>query len=60
MYANEEGRYIWEHWIDGFDDPDNNGAVVGNGDDPERSVVYQGGQSLPMTFDNTVAPVSET
>jgi hypothetical protein len=59
MYAAEEGRYIWEHWIDGFDDPDNNGAVVGNGDDPERSVVYQGSQSLPMTFDNTVASVSE-
>jgi hypothetical protein len=58
MYKAEEGLFIWEHWIDGFENNDN-GSVVGNGDEPERTVVYEGSQSLPMAFDNTAAPVSE-
>jgi regulation of enolase protein 1 (concanavalin A-like superfamily) len=58
-YRAQEGLRIWEHWIDGFDDPGNNGAVVGNGDDAEKSVVYEGGQSMPIVFNNTTAPASE-
>jgi hypothetical protein len=59
MYQAKEGLRIWEYWIDGFDDPGANGAVVGNGDDAEKSVVYEGGQSMPITFNNTTAPASE-
>jgi len=58
MYAAEEGLYIWEHWIDGFQDA-SNGSVVGNGDDAETAIVYEGRQSLPMAYDNTASPVSE-
>jgi hypothetical protein len=56
-YQPEEGLFIWETWVDGFGD-DDNGSVVGNGDDPEYTEVYEGSQSLPMAYDNT-APRSE-
>ncbi len=58
-YQAQEGLYIWEHWIDGFDNPNENGAVVGNGDDPETGEVYEGRQSMPLAYDNTAAPKSE-
>ncbi len=57
-YQAEEGLFIWEHWIDGFED-DTNGSVVGNGNDAEKTVVFESSQSLPMTYDNTVAAMSE-
>jgi hypothetical protein len=59
MYQAKEGSRIWEYWFDGFEDQANNGAVVGNGDDAEKSIVYEGGQSMPIAFNNTVAPASE-
>ncbi len=59
MYQAKDGLFIWQHWIDGFDNPADNGAVVGNGDDAEKSVVYEGSQSLPMEYDNSSAPKSE-
>ncbi len=58
MYKDEEGLRIWEHWVDGFGLGDN-GSVVGNGDSAETGVVYEGAQSLPMTYDNTTATRSE-
>ena len=39
MYAAEEGFFIWEHWLDGFQNPDN-GSIVGNGDDAEDLVQH--------------------
>jgi len=59
MYQAQEGLFIWEHWIDGFDNPGDNGAVVGNDDDPEKGIVYEGSQSLPLKYNNTTAPKSE-
>jgi len=59
MYKATEGLRIWEHWIDGFDNPDENGAVVGNGDDAEKTIVHSGSQSLPMGYNNNTAPLSE-
>jgi hypothetical protein len=59
MYRAEEGLFIWEHWIDGFDNPHENGSVVGNDDDAEKAIVYEGSQSLPMIYNNTTAPISE-
>jgi hypothetical protein len=58
MYKAEEGLFIWEHWIDGFED-NTNGSIVGNGDDAEKAIVYEGSQSLPMAYDNATAPISE-
>ncbi|MCH8219584.1 MAG: LamG domain-containing protein, partial [Planctomycetes bacterium] len=63
-YKDEEFFEIWATWIDGFDDPGNNGAVVGAnpalGDfSPESSIVHGGAQSLPFHYDNGAAPLSE-
>ncbi|MCH8219285.1 MAG: hypothetical protein IH892_21230, partial [Planctomycetes bacterium] len=63
-YKDEEFLEIWATWIDGFDDPANNGAIVGAvpslGDfSPETTIVYGGGQSLPLHYDNGAAPQSE-
>ena len=63
-YRDEEFLEIWATWIDGFDDPGNNGAVVGAvpslGDfSPESTIVNGGSQSLPIHFDNSGAPRSE-
>ncbi len=59
MYQSKEGLRIWEFWFDGFDDQANNGAVVGNGDLAETSVVYEGSQSMPIAYNNTLALKSE-
>ncbi len=59
MYKAKEGLFIWEHWIDGFDNPDENGAVVGNDDEAETTIVHGGSQSLPITYNNNAAPLSE-
>ncbi len=58
-YRAKDGLHIWEYWIDGFDNPTENGAVVGNDDDAEKAIVYEGKQSMPITFNNTAAPASE-
>jgi hypothetical protein len=62
-YNDEEdqGTRIYETWIDGWDDPAVNGAVVGYGDPPfaEQARVHGGLQSMPLTYDNaTQAPYS--
>jgi hypothetical protein len=72
-YGTEE-NVIYATWIDGYEDPDKNGALVGadpylgDGDpftpgdgvfDPESIVIRSGLQSLPIWFDNSVAPTSE-
>lgn len=65
---------IFATWLDGYEDPSINGALVGadpyagdgdpftpgDGDfSPEIIVIRSGLQSLPVWFDNTVAPVSQ-
>ncbi|MFC1764362.1 discoidin domain-containing protein [Planctomycetota bacterium] len=42
---------MWETWADGYEDP-TNGALVGNGWEatPETEIVYEGSQSMPMTY----------
>ena len=57
-YADKEFLEIWATWIDGFDDPAN-GATVGNGNEPETSIVHEGGKSMPIQYDNSAAPISE-
>ena len=58
FYRDVEGRWIWQTWVDGFQNPAN-GSTVGNGDLPETQIVHSGNQSLPMAFDNSSSPVSE-
>ncbi len=58
-YQSKEGSYVWETWVDGFDD-DDNGALLGhNGDDMETDIVFQGRQSLPYYYGQNGASVSE-
>ncbi len=47
------GEAVWQHWIDGFDFPDN-GAQVGNLMPPycEQVIVHGGAQSMPLSYAN--------
>ncbi|MHC4628682.1 MAG: DUF1349 domain-containing protein, partial [Planctomycetota bacterium] len=49
-----ENEAIWQHWIDGYDDPAN-GSQAGDLVPPyaERGIVRSGGQSLPLYYNNT-------
>ena len=70
----DEPNPIYAAWVDGYDEPESNGALVGadpyagdgdpftpgDGDfSPEIVVKRSGLQSLPIWFDNTGAPVSQ-
>lgn len=57
-YEDKEFLEIWATWSDGYQDSDN-GALVGNGNEGERTIVYEGGQSMPMAYDNSTAAFSE-
>jgi len=57
-YADTESLYIWNYWADGCEDPDN-GSIVGNGNVGERTIVYGGSQSMPITYDNSGTSISE-
>ncbi len=54
-YTDNEGSRIFQTWIDGFDNPKVNGAVVGNDPAPfaERTIVHGDKQSLPLRYHNT-------
>ncbi|MHC4228037.1 MAG: LamG-like jellyroll fold domain-containing protein, partial [Planctomycetota bacterium] len=49
-----ENEAIWQHWIDGFGIP-TNGSQVGYLLPPyaEQTIVNSGGQSMPISYDNT-------
>jgi len=58
-YKSSDGSWVWETWTDGFGD-DNNGALLGhNGDDMEKDIAYDGGQSLPYYYGQGGAGNSE-
>ena len=63
-YKDEEFFEIWATWIDGFEDPAKNGALVGANPtsadfSPETGIVHGGSQSLPIHYDNSAAAQSE-
>ncbi len=61
--VENKGTRIYETWIDGFDNPKTNGAVVGNSQSPfaETSLFFGGKQSMPLTYNNAAgAAYSET
>jgi len=63
IVAGETGsNLVWETWKDGYDNPNANGAAIGyvTGESMETANAHGGGQSAPMTFDNTTAPISES
>lgn len=56
-----ESNRILESWIDGYE-IETNGALIYDPPQPsytERTIVHGGNQSMPIWYDNSVAPVSE-
>jgi len=47
---------IYDAWVDGFENPATNGAMVGNEMPPyaERNIVHGGAQSMPYVYDNNL------
>jgi hypothetical protein len=63
-YTADAGAEVFSTWIDGFDNPAKNGAVVGlamsvNGTFCDTTVFHGGKASMPLAYDNTSAPLSE-
>jgi hypothetical protein len=55
-YTDDEGKRIYETWIDGW--TNGTGSVVGNPTAPfaEKTIVHGGLQSMPLDFNNVAAP----
>ncbi|MCP4612651.1 MAG: discoidin domain-containing protein [Planctomycetes bacterium] len=51
-----ESNRIFNAWLDGFDNPEINGSVVGHTDAPfaEQTIVHSGSQSMPYIYDNNM------
>jgi hypothetical protein len=63
-YTDQPGEEVFSAWVDGFDNPAQNGSVVGlatavNGTFCDTSVFHGGAASMPFAYDNTAAPLSE-
>ncbi len=63
-YTDKAGQEVFSAWIDGFENPAKNGAVVGlataaNGTFCETTIVHGDKKSMPLAYDNTKAPTSE-
>jgi hypothetical protein len=60
--TGEEGsRLVYEIWSDGYADPSKGGSQIGYfaGVSLETDIVYDGEQSVPLFYDNSVAAHSE-
>ena len=62
--AGEEGsNLIYLTWLDGLETPMTNGSIIGYNEPfmptMESSTVFDGGQSVPLFYNNTVASYSE-
>ena len=55
-----ERNRIFDKWLDGYNNPEANGSVVGNDNPPftERSIVHGGMQSMPYSY-NTISKLSK-
>jgi len=53
---------IFLAWIDGFDNPAENGSIVGYANPPfaEQTIVHGGEQSMPFAYDNAVGKSEAT
>ncbi|MBL7154515.1 MAG: hypothetical protein ISS79_12440 [Phycisphaerae bacterium] len=59
-YTDAEASEIWSTWWDGWGIPAN-GSTVGNWNSPfvELTIIHGGTQSMPFSYDNSTAPISE-
>ena len=59
--GDPKSNRIFNVWIDGFEDL-TNGSIVGYAEAPfaEQTIVHEGGQSMPLRYDNSTAGYSET
>ncbi|MHC4168239.1 MAG: LamG domain-containing protein, partial [Planctomycetota bacterium] len=62
--AGQEGsKPVYTTWVDGFDNPSVNGSTIGYTvafqPSMETTIVYDGEQSVPLFYNNTVAASSE-
>ena len=62
--TGEEGsNLVYETWIDGYDNPATNGSTMGYSEafqpTMETDTIHGGTQSVPLTYDNTIASKSE-
>ena len=57
-----DSNRIYLAWLDGFDNPAINGSIVGNANAPfaEQTIVHDGNQSMPMSYDNAVGKSEAT
>jgi hypothetical protein len=55
----DNGKAIFQTWIDGYDTPTTNGSIVGYSQAPfaERTLVNGGLQSMPLAYDHTKGAV---
>lgn len=59
--GQEGSNLVYLTWIDGYDNPSVNGSTIGYLTVPslETVIVHGGSQSVPVTYDNSVASSSE-
>ena len=61
--GQEGSKLIYNTWTDGFNNPSANGSTIGYVEafqpSMETDIVHGGNQSVPLTYDNTVASISE-
>jgi len=61
--GQEGSKLIYNTWTDGFNDPSANGSTIGYVEafqpSMETDIVHGGNQSVPFTYDNSVASISE-
>ncbi len=61
--GQEGSNLVYNTWIDGLDNPSTNGSVMGYLEafqpSMETEIVHNGDQSAPLTYDNTIASMSE-
>ncbi len=57
-----DSNRIFLAWLDGFDNPAINGAIVGYANAPfaEQTIVHSDNQSMPMAYDNSVGKSEAT
>ena len=51
-----ESNRIFNTWLDGYNNPELNGSIVGHADAPfaEQTIVHGGSQSMPYIYDNNM------
>jgi hypothetical protein len=61
LSGQDGSKLVYETWTDGYDNPSVNGSAMGyiTGASMETAIVHSGGQSVPLSYDNSTASYSE-